>query len=151
MIRIALVGLLFLVALASLVLPSPGSAGSTTRSLTIDARQFEFTPARVAVNQGDAVTITLTASDVTHGFHLDGYGIERRVVPGVAQKITFVADHPGTYRFRCSVSCGSLHPFMIGELVVTPNVPFWRAAGVVLAAFAASLVFTAKYERPMSS
>ncbi len=151
MIRIVLIGLLFLAALASLLLPLPGNEGGATRSLALDATQFEFTPARVTVNQGDAVTITLTASDVTHGFHLDGYGIERRVVPGNAETIAFVADQPGTYRFRCSVSCGSLHPFMIGELVVSPNVPFWRAAGVVLAAFAASLILAVRHERPTSS
>lgn len=150
MIRIALIGLLFLAALASL-LPLPGSAGGATRSLALDATQFEFTPARITVNQGEAVTLILTASDVTHGFHLDGYGIERRVVPGIAETISFVADQPGTYRFRCSVSCGPLHPFMIGELVVSPNVPFWRAAGVVLAAFAAALVFAVRHERSLSS
>jgi hypothetical protein len=30
------------------------------------------------------------------------------------------------------VNCGSLHPFMIGELVVGPNIPYWRAVALVL-------------------
>jgi heme/copper-type cytochrome/quinol oxidase subunit 2 len=74
-------------------------------------------PGRVQVNQGDRVVIIVAALDVSHGFYLDGYGIERRVTPGVPQRIEFVADKAGKFRYRCSVNCGSLHPFMIGELV----------------------------------
>src|SRR5690606_34635508 len=85
--------------------------------------------------------IKLTASDVVHGFYLDGYGIERRVEPGVMQEITFVANKAGKFRYRCAVSCGPLHPFMIGELVVNANTPYWRALGVVLSALAGMLVF----------
>jgi heme/copper-type cytochrome/quinol oxidase subunit 2 len=109
--------------------------------MALDATQFQFMPGRVEVNQGDQVVITLTASDVVHGFYLDGYGIERRVEPGVPQQITFVADQAGKFRYRCAVSCGPLHPFMIGELVVTPNAPFWRAAGLILVAVTGMLAY----------
>jgi heme/copper-type cytochrome/quinol oxidase subunit 2 len=48
-----------------------------------------------------------------------------------------VADQPGSFRFRCSVTCGALHPFMIGKLNVGPNWLLWKAAGAaLLAAFA---------------
>jgi heme/copper-type cytochrome/quinol oxidase subunit 2 len=78
------------------------------------------------------VVMTLAALDVVHGFYLDGYDVEQRVVPGVTQQISFVAEQPGKFRYRCSVSCGPLHPFMIGELVVNHNFPFWRAIGLLL-------------------
>lgn len=129
-----------LVALAVLVAPLPGAGGAATREIALDATQFEFAPGRVRVNQGDRVVITLTASDVVHGFYLDGYGLEQRVEPGVAQQIAFTADRPGKFRFRCAVSCGPLHPFMIGELIVERNTPYWRAIGVVLVAAASMLV-----------
>ena len=131
------------------LLPLPGSAQATTREITLDATQFEFTPARVHVNQGNRVVITLTASDVVHGFYLDGYGLEQRIEPGVSQQIVFTADKAGKFRYRCSVSCGPLHPFMIGELVVESNTPYWRAIGMVLVGTGGMLVslwHTGKYK-----
>jgi heme/copper-type cytochrome/quinol oxidase subunit 2 len=126
-------------ALALLIVPLPTRVEATTRHLTIDAAQYEFAPGRVHVNQGDRVVITVTASDVVHGFHLDGYALERRVTPGVAERIEFVAEKAGKFRYRCAVSCGPLHPFMIGELVVAGNTPYWRALGFVLVASAGML------------
>ncbi len=124
-----------------LLLPAGSTAQAETRQITLDAAQFQFAPGRIEVNQGDQVVITLTASDVVHGFYLDGYGLERRVEPGIPQQITFVADQAGQFRYRCAVNCGPLHPFMIGELVVTPNAPFWRAAALILIATGAMLSY----------
>jgi heme/copper-type cytochrome/quinol oxidase subunit 2 len=105
----------------------------------LSAEQYQFTPGRLHVNQGDRVIITLTASDVVHGFYLDSYGLKTRIEPGVSQQVEFVAERPGKFRYRCSVPCGPIHPFMIGELVVGPNIPFWRIAGVILVATAGML------------
>lgn len=112
--------------------PIPRFTDPQTRTITLDARQFEFAPHRIHINKGDRVVINFTASDVVHGFYLDGYGIQERVEPGITKRIEFVAERTGKFRYRCSVSCGSLHPFMIGELVVGPNEPFWRAIGLVM-------------------
>lgn len=130
-----------LLMLAALFAPLPGAAAPTERTLHLDAAQFAFAPGRVHVNQGDRVVIDLTASDVVHGFYLDGYGLERRIEPGVAQQVVFTADKPGKFRYRCAVSCGPLHPFMIGELVVEANTPYWRAVGLVLVAAAGMVVY----------
>jgi heme/copper-type cytochrome/quinol oxidase subunit 2 len=127
--------------LAVWLIPLPGKAHATTHEITLDATQYEYAPGRVQVNQGDRVIITLTASDVVHGFYLDGYGLERRVEPGISQQITFTADKAGKFRYRCSVSCGPLHPFMIGELVVESNTPYWRAIGLILVAAGGMLVY----------
>ncbi len=140
-----------LVLVTVLVAPLPGVSGATTREIALDATQYEFAPGRVHVNQGDRVVITLTASDVVHGFYLDGYGLERRVEPGIAEQIAFTADRPGKFRFRCAVSCGPLHPFMIGELIVERNTPYWRAIGVVLVAAAGMLVHLWQSGKPGSS
>lgn len=139
--------------LALLVLFTPLPAQSqpnVVHRLTLNAQQFEYMPGRLEVNQGDTVIITLTASDVTHGFYLDGYGLERRVVPGVSQEIVFSADQAGKFRYRCSVSCGPMHPFMIGELVVNTNLPFWRAIALVATGLIGMLIYLWKFGRTSS-
>ncbi|MBI5957431.1 MAG: cupredoxin domain-containing protein [Chloroflexi bacterium] len=133
--------LIGLLTLAWLVFPFPGAKAATTRHITLDASQFAFSPGRVHVNQGDRVVFTVAAQDVVHGFYLDGYGLKTRVEPGVSQQIEFVADKTGKFRYRCSVNCGSLHPFMIGELVVGSNTPFWRATGLIVLAAIGMLVY----------
>jgi len=95
-----------------------------TRSFNLEARQWAYTPERLRVNKGDRVLIHLEAQDVTHGLYLDGYGQETFAYPDEKGKLEFLADKPGVYRFRCSVTCGPLHPFMIGQLSVEPNTPF---------------------------
>lgn len=111
-----------------------------TRHITIEASQFEFNPGRIEVNAGDQVILDISTVDITHGFYLDGYGIERRLAPGINQHIEFAATQVGKFYFRCTIICGSLHPFMLGELVVNPNNAFWKAGGIALAMLIAYLV-----------
>jgi cytochrome c oxidase subunit 2 len=128
-------------ALVVLLAPISFSAEPVTHHITMTADQFSFDPPVLRVNRGDRVRLTLQASDVVHGFYLDGYGLEQRVEPGLSEEIEFVADRTGKFRYRCSVSCGTLHPFMIGELVVGPNLPFIRTIGLLLVAVAGTLVY----------
>lgn len=119
--------------------------------LTMYARQYAFDPPTVRVNKGDTVSINLITRDVTHGFYMEGYDIDAKVAPEDApeystlflrhpstgddfqevERINFVANKTGKFRFRCSVTCGYLHPFMQGELIVNPNYPFWAGIGLL--------------------
>jgi cytochrome c oxidase subunit 2 len=117
-------------ALVVAMLPIPTFSAPATHTIALDARQFEFAPARIEVNQGDTVIIEVHADDVVHGFYLDGYGIDTRIEPGISKRIEFVAERTGKFRYRCSVTCGTMHPFMIGELVVGPNTLLWRAVAL---------------------
>ncbi len=129
-----------LAALVVLVWPVEPGRASVTHHINLESSQYAFEPGRIEVQAGDQVVLNLTALDVVHGFYLDGYGLETRVTPGISQEIVFVAEQAGKFRFRCSVSCGPLHPFMLGELVVTPNTPFWRAALVMMLLLGGMLV-----------
>jgi cytochrome c oxidase subunit 2 len=134
-------------ALVVALAPLPASAlrvgEPTTREIQIEARMFDFSPNVIHVNRGDRVIIDLAAMDVMHGLYVDGYDVETRARPGVPTRVEFVADQAGKFRYRCSVTCGAMHPFMIGELIVGPNIPFWRAIGLTALAAAGTLAFLA--------
>jgi len=140
-----------ILALAVWLLPWPLSTPPTTREITLKAEQFAFDPPVLHVNQGDRVVIDLQAVDVVHGLYLDDYGLDVRVEPGVSQRVEFVADKTGKFRYRCSVACGSLHPFMIGELVVRPNLPFARAVGLTLVVLAGTLFYLWRFPPQLSN
>jgi len=121
-----------------LFVPIPTFASNPTeRTFIINASRFEYTPAEIRVNPGDIVTLAVVATDVVHGLSIDGYNLATTADPGQTARLTFIANHQGTYRFHCTITCGNLHPFMTGKLVVGQNVIFWRAISLVgLAIFA---------------
>ncbi|BCY16610.1 hypothetical protein hrd7_04590 [Leptolinea sp. HRD-7] len=110
------------------------------RLLRIEASSFQFTPGEIQINPGDRVTIELVSTDVVHGFSLDAYGFELKADPGQTATGTFIADQAGVFRFRCSVACGNLHPFMIGKLQIGPNLLFFRGIALGLLAISAALI-----------
>ncbi|MEI8188186.1 MAG: hypothetical protein WCI75_00530 [candidate division NC10 bacterium] len=123
-------------------MPWPGIILSVgEREIHIQARQYSYTPGVIRVSRGDRVTLVLEAEDVTHGLYLDGYDLDLVAIPGRASRATFVADRPGKFRLRCSKVCGTLHPFMLGELVVEPNSPFGRAVALAILAAAGTVAF----------
>ena len=130
--------ILSLLGLVVFFVPLPGRATTPTDQIFhIDARRFEYDPAILKVNQGDRVTIELVATDVVHGMAIDGYNLETTADPGKTARLIFIADQPGTFRFRCTVTCGNMHPFMTGKLEVGQNSLLWRAiafTGLVLIA-----------------
>jgi heme/copper-type cytochrome/quinol oxidase subunit 2 len=118
------------------------AAAPTDRTFHIIASRFEYSPAILTVNPGDRVTIELTTTDVVHGLSLDSYNLAVTADPGQTARLTFIASRPGSFRFRCTVTCGNMHPFMIGKLKVGHNTLLWRAvalAGLALLAGARRL------------
>jgi heme/copper-type cytochrome/quinol oxidase subunit 2 len=108
--------------------------GSTSRVITVEASQWQYSPGIITVHEGDRVTLRLKTDDVTHGFYLDGYGITTAVLPHETTELHFVASRPGRWMFRCSVTCGPFHPYMIGWLRVQPNTTLrwgWVAVGAI--------------------
>lgn len=137
--------------------PSPAE-----RSITIEAQKYGYTPPVIKVNKGDHVTIRLKAKDVTHGFFLEGYDIDAKARPEMptfwlrrpstgedyrtVNEISFVASREGKFRYRCSVTCGYMHPFMQGEFIVEPNRLFPASILLSLSVTALSLLWFARPE-----
>jgi cytochrome c oxidase subunit 2 len=121
------------------------SSGGEKKEFFIKARQYAYDPPKITVNKGDEVHIRLASLDVVHGFFLEGHDIDAQIEPGVRKfklrhpsegkefadvdELVFTAERPGKFRYRCSHTCGTLHPFMQGELIVRPNYPFLVACG----------------------
>lgn len=132
------------------------------RSFTITARKYGYDPPVLRVNRGDRLRIRLVAADVTHGFYLEGYDLDAKARPenptfwlrrpsaeGTAnagaeyqevQEIEFVASRAGKFHYRCSITCGYMHPFMQGELIVSPNYLYSASVGLSLALAAGMLI-----------
>lgn len=139
--RAILPGLLLLGAgLAVVSFPLPARVASPVeRVIRIEADSFSYAPAVISVNPGDRVTLELVSTDVVHGLYVDGYGVSVESDPGQTARLTFTADRGGSFRFRCNVTCGAMHPFMIGKLNVGRNTVLYRSMGLALIAMAAVL------------
>ena len=136
--------LLLLLATAGLVvafapLPVP-VVTPRERSFRIEAKQFAYSPSELAVNLGDMVTIQLVSTDVVHGLYIDGYDLSVEADPGQTATLTFTADQSGSFRFRCNVTCGAMHPFMIGKLTVGTNDWLMRSMGLAMIAVIGVLI-----------
>lgn len=123
---------------SSTIPPAPADFRATAAKLfNVTAKQFEFvfTPDLV-VDQGDSVTLNITAADVTHGFALEEYMVQGVIVePGKPVTVQFVAHSPGTFTFFCNFFCGSGHGSMFGRMTVNavtaaaPSITSFTPAG----------------------
>jgi heme/copper-type cytochrome/quinol oxidase subunit 2 len=129
---------LFLFGLAGLVVafaPLPIQPTAPQEwTFRIEAGQFAYSPSELKVKPGDTVNIQLVSTDVVHGLYVDGYNIDIEAEPGQTTILSFVANEPGSFRFRCNVTCGAMHPFMIGKLNVGSNNWLFRSIGLALIA-----------------
>lgn len=132
------------------------------RYISIKARQYAYNPERIIVNRGDKVTIKLSSEDVTHGFFLEGHDIDAKVRAEYphfwirhpsegeeyekVEQFSFVANRRGKFRYRCSITCGTFHPFMQGELIVQPNFAFPISIGLSLGLVSALLIYLVRKE-----
>jgi heme/copper-type cytochrome/quinol oxidase subunit 2 len=127
-------------ALAIFILPAPTKTDTPVdRTFHIEASRFEYSPGVLSVNPGDQVTLELVAIDVVHGLSIDGYDLAVSADPGQIARLTFTANRQGSFRFRCTVTCGNMHPFMIGRLQVGQNTLLWRGAALAALALIAGV------------
>lgn len=134
------VSLVLMVALA-LVPISTASAGPTVREVDVKASLFAWDPPVIRVHQGDRVVMNLTSQDIVHGIYIDGYEENVLILPGQVTRLEFIADKTGKFRYRCSFTCGNMHPFMIGEMVVEDNNFYATAIGLSVVAAVGSLAY----------
>jgi cytochrome c oxidase subunit II len=100
------------------MLQPSGEVVNGVREIKVLARQYEFIPDVIVVRTGENVKLDVTSSDVTNGFSLPAYGINKNINLGKTEVITFTAKEAGDFPISCSVFCGSGHMSMKAKLVV---------------------------------
>lgn len=123
--------------------PNPGQ-----HNFRLEASQYAYSPAEISVKVGDTVTIELVSTDVVHGLYVDGYDVSITADPGQSASLTFVADKAGSFRLRCNVTCGAMHPFMVGKLHVGVNTWLYRSIALAGLAVLGSILFTNQKPKP---
>lgn len=100
------------------IVSDSGSGGDNVKEISVTAKQWAFDPNPIIVNKGDKVKLSIKSIDVTHGFSLPDFGINRELKPGKTEIVEFVADKAGQFTFFCNVICGAGHSDMKGTLIV---------------------------------
>ncbi|MBM2814778.1 MAG: cytochrome c oxidase subunit [Ignavibacteria bacterium] len=125
-----------------------GSSKPIRRDIVVKARQYSYEPDRFEVNHGDTLHIRLVSLDVMHGFYLEGYDLDAEIPANLktfkirhpsegfnwkdTSEIVIIANKRGKFRYRCSHTCGTMHPFMQGEMLVNPNILFNAGLGATV-------------------
>ncbi len=135
---------------------APAGEAPRERTLSVVASRYAYDPPVIRVNRGDTLKLRLASEDVVHGFYLEGHDLDVKITPmrsqvevrhpsrrdvvEHAEEVVFVANREGKFRFRCSETCGTVHPFMLGELIVGPNRLLPSSLGLVLGMLVGGLV-----------
>lgn len=128
--------------------------GPVEREILVVARSYAFEPPVIRARRGDTLRLRFASTDVVHGFYLEGHDLDvtipplsRRVLVARAgrsqttEEVVLVLERSGKFRFRCSKTCGAMHPFMQGELIVGPNHLFVGSSIASVALLAVGLVW----------
>ncbi|MHA1940384.1 MAG: cupredoxin domain-containing protein [Candidatus Hodarchaeales archaeon] len=113
------------------------------KEFSLTAEKFKYSPSTIIVNKGDTVILRIKSLDGLHGFYLDAYNIEKELPGLLTTTITFLANREGKFTFRCSVTCGNFHPYMLGEVKVQPNLLFY--AGILSLGLISTSMITGVY------
>jgi len=98
------------------------------REVSVVGRKYTYVVAdaagpEIAVQQGDLVSVTFSVEDIPHSFTIsdDHYRIDRRAERGKPVTFRFLADKPGKFEIRCTLTADErCVREMRGRLVVSP-------------------------------
>jgi hypothetical protein len=117
--------------MTSAIAPVAPIAPHDAKTFNVTARRFTYSvsPLPFTVNQGDVVTLILSAADdgagSGHGFRLRTYADSSHLLELGAEPITiqFTAHTAGQFEFFCTRFCGSGHGGMDGVFTVVGPAP----------------------------
>lgn len=127
-----------IIGLSGCTAPKPIQPEHAGPVVKITASQFHFTPKRITLIKGQAVTLELTSTDVTHGFMIRALKIDTDIKPGQVTDITVTPTMAGTFRAICDHYCGFGHGDMRMTIVVQEALATSSAGKIVSASNAVS-------------
>ena len=90
----------------------------TVKEVTVDGKNYAFTPSSITVHQGDTVKISFKDDEGFHNLVVDGYDVKTETIKaGNISSVQFVADKAGTFAYYCSVG-NHREKGMEGKLIV---------------------------------
>ena len=79
---------------------------------------MSFRPAEIRVPAGAEITFLSTATDVLHGFHVEGTRVNMMLIPGQISRLVHTFREPGEHLLICHEFCGIGHHLMAGKVIV---------------------------------
>jgi cytochrome c oxidase subunit II len=79
---------------------------------------WQFRPAELRVPAGVEIVFTATATDVIHGFNIEGTRLNMMLIPGQISQNRYTFREPGEYLVICHEYCGLGHHMMAGRIIV---------------------------------
>jgi cytochrome c oxidase subunit II len=92
------------------------SGDQPTKTISITAQRFNFSPNEITLKKGEEVTLVIQSTDVSHGLLIEDLGVRTIVKKGQSSEVKFTPDSVGTFEGKCAHFCGKGHGSM--KLVV---------------------------------
>lgn len=77
-----------------------------------------FQPREITVPAGSEVTFIATATDVIHGFHVEGTRVNFMLIPSQVARQSYTFREPGEHLIICHEFCGAGHHLMYARVIV---------------------------------
>ena len=125
------------------IFPSVSAQDSEVRVIDVRAFQFGWEPEIIHIDTGEQVIFRIEGDKVVaHGFYIDGKDFYVYIPPLETVDVgPMVFDTPGKLKVRCSETCGPLHPFMVADIIIEPNFPYYTFLLSALAVGAVTVVY----------
>lgn len=94
-----------------------GDPVAGSRRVDVRASNFEFSPDRLSVDQGEEIALRLVSEDSSHDLAIDGLGLVAEVGGGDTTTARLRIDDAGRYTYFCTVP-GHRDGGMEGTIIV---------------------------------
>jgi cytochrome c oxidase subunit II len=98
--------------------PGVRQTGPNRYEVVLIGQAWSFNPSEIRVPVGAEIEFIATATDVLHGFNIEGTRVNVMLIPGQVSRTTYTFREPGEYLTICHEFCGVGHHFMHGKVIV---------------------------------